>query len=464
MKNKFLLILAAFAALSFGACNLFEVEDVPDLNNPTVESVLTNATAAQINQLGIGVQESMRNGYFNASWCGGSVGREVVFFNKTDNRYYTELQGQVAIDPGGIFYPWYLSFNSVRRRAEIFQRSAQNTNILSDAEKKACEGFAKTVQAYSVLNLLNMMGKEGIRTEFTDLLAPGDLLKPGPMSNYETGLTYLKRLVDEGSAALDAGGSKFPFTVTSGWGADFDTPAEFKKFNRAVAARVAMYQKDWAGMNTALAASYLNLTGSLKAGPKFTYSTALGDARNPFFLVKNEPTSPICAQASFRTDAEAGDTRVFGTPVIDGGTAKIRERTSSAALGGFADGLYEISIVPTNTSTIDIIRNEELILMYAEAKIQGNDLGEGQKALDIIRTAAGLKAIAEAKPSIVGNKDGLITELLNQRRYSLFMEGSHRWFDMRRYSRLSQLPLDLPIHKVFENFPKKQTEVDWDGR
>jgi hypothetical protein len=464
MKNKFLLTLVAFAALNFGACSLFEVEDIPDLNNPTVESVLTNATTTQINQLGIGVQETMRNGHYTMSWGGGSVGREVVVFNKTDNRYYTELQGQVPIDPGGIFYPWYLSFSSTRRRAEIFLRSAQNTNQLTDAQKKACEGFAKTIEAHAALNLLNMMGKEGIRTEFTDLLAPGDLLKPGPMSSYEGGLTYIKRLADEAAAALDAGGTSFPFTVTPGWGGDFDTPAKFKKFNRAVAARVAMYQKDWAAMNTAVNASFLNLSGSLKAGPKFTFSTAAGDIRNPFFLVKNEPGLPVVAQASFRTDAEAGDTRVFGTPVIDGGTAKIRERASSAALGGFADGLYEISIVPTNTSPVDIIRNEELILMYAEAKIQTGDLAEGEKTLDIIRTAHGLKTIKEAKPTVSGNKDKLIDELLNQRRYSLFMEGSHRWFDMRRYGRLSQLPLDLPTHKVFENFPKKQTEVDWDGR
>ena len=65
-------------------------------------------------------------------------------------------------------------------------------------------------------------------------------------------------------------------------------------------------------------------------------------------------------------------------------------------------------------------------------------------------------------PGSWAKKDGLIDELLNQRRYSLFMESGHRWFDMRRYDRLNQLPLDLPTHKVFDNFPKKQSEVDWD--
>lgn len=462
MKNKFLITLAAVSAFSFGSCGLFELEDVPELNSPTIESVLTDASDAQLDQLAIGVQESMRNGQFTASWCSGSIGREVVFFNKTDNRYYTELQGQVAIDPGGIFYPWYLSFNSVRRRAEILLQSANNSRALSTTEKKGIEGFAKTAQAYSMLTCLNMMGKEGIRTSFSDLLAPGDLLKPGPMSDYTSGLAYCRKLVDDGAAALDQAGSAFSFPVTSGWGANFDTPAEFKKFNRAVAARVAMYQKDWAAMNTALSASYLDLAGALSAGPNFTFSTVAGDVRNPWFLNKNEATAPICAQSKFISEAEAGDDRVFGAGVSDGGKAKIRQRTSSASLGGFPEALFEISLVATNTSPISIIRNEELILMYAEAQIQSNNLGEGEKALDIVRTDHGLKKIAEAKPGIVGNKDGLINELLNQRRYSLFMEGGHRWFDMRRYDRLSQLPLDLPTHKVWDSFPKKQTEVDWD--
>ena len=464
MKNKFLLTIAAVAALSLGSCSFFEVEDVPDLNNPTVESVLTNATKVQVSQLAIGVQESLRNGQYSASWSGGSIGREVVFFNKTDNRYYTELQGQVAIDPAGIFYPWYISFNSERRRAEILIQSANNSRELTPEEKKGVEGFAKTAQAYTMLTCLNMMGKEGIRTEFSDLLAPGDLLKPGPMSNYESGLAYCRKLVDDAAVALDAAGSAFSFPITSGFGANFDTPAEFKKFNRAVAARVTMYQKDWAGMNTALSASYLNLAGSLTDGPNFTFSTTLGDVRNPWFSNKNEANAPIAPQSKFIPDAEAGDDRVFGAGISDGGKAKIRQRTSSASLGGYPEALFEISIVPTNTSPISIIRNEELILMYAEAQIQTNNLGEGEKALDVIREAHALPKIAVAKPTIVGNKDALIDELLNQRRYSLFMEGSHRWFDMRRYNKLGLLPLDLPTHKVFDNFPKKQTEVDWDGQ
>ncbi|HNG90040.1 MAG TPA: hypothetical protein PK858_07540, partial [Saprospiraceae bacterium] len=229
MKNKFLTTVAALALLTLGSCSLFEVEDVPDLNNPTVESVLNNASAAQVSQLAVGVQGAMRNGYYDMSWVGGSVGREVIVFNATDNRYYTELQGQVGIDPGGIFYPWYNAFNATRRRAELFYLSAQGSNELTAEQKKGCEGFAKTVQAWTMLNLLNVMGEVGIRSEFSDLFtgdAANDLLNPGPFKSYTESLAAIKKLNDDAAAALDAAGSSFSFTVASGW-SGFNTPANF---------------------------------------------------------------------------------------------------------------------------------------------------------------------------------------------------------------------------------------------
>ncbi|MGH7711108.1 MAG: hypothetical protein ACREOG_07480 [Gemmatimonadaceae bacterium] len=39
------------------------------------------------------------------------------------------------------------------------------------------------------------------------------------------------------------------------------------------------------------------------------------------------------------------------------------------------------------------------------------------------------------------------------RRYSLFYDYGHRWVDMRRYRRLSQLPKALPSHRVFPIVP-----------
>ena len=466
MKNKLKVFLTAvvIGSMTLSSCGLYDVENIQELNNPTVESVLTGATAAQISQLGVGVQRVMPTGYVDLSQFGGSIGREIVLFNGTDNRYYTELQGQIPIDAAGIFYPWYGGLNQTRRRAELFYLSANNSLDLTAAQKKACEGFAKTVQAYAMLNLANMMGETGIRTTFGDLQSKGDLLNPGPFVSYAEALTYCKKLADEGATALDAGGTAFPFPMATAAWSGFNTPANFKKFNRAVAARVAMYQKDWATMQTALNASFIDLNGAMTTGPNFVYSTQTGDNTNLFFKPLNDVVNPQAIQNANIADVEAGDKRFTGTAIRSGGTSKVALRTAPVTKGGFTASTHEYQAYATNVSPVSIIRNEELILMQAEVQIQAGTLPAAVIALDKVRIAAGLPPLATAKPTIIADKAKLTDELLNQRRYSLFMEGAHRWFDMRRYDKLASLPKDLPTHNIVKAFGKPQSEVDWDNR
>ena len=99
-----------------------------------------------------------------------------------------------------------------------------------------------------------------------------------------------------------------------------------------------------------------------------------------------------------------------------------------------------------------IIRNEELILIYAEANIQTNDLTDAVTALNVIRTTHNLPVYSGAV-----TQEALITEMLNQRRYSLFYEG-HRWIDMRRYNLLNTLPIDRPGDDVWTEFPLPVSE------
>ncbi len=454
--------LPVFAAVVLQLSSCTKTEYVPNPNAPTQESVLQNATRQQISQLGVGVQSVVRDGVFSFRAWAGSIGREVVYFAQTESRYYRELQGEIPLDAAGIMYGWYGLFNQTRRRAEIMLQSAQNTSVLSDAEKAASKGFGKTIQAYAMLNCLNMMGNNGIRTSFSDLSNEGDLLKPGCFKNYNESLEYLKGLIDEGMTALtQAGTTEFPFPVVDGWG-ELSSVEGFKKFNRAVAARIAMYQKDWPGMETALGQSFLDLDGELDNGPVFQYSLVSGDETNPIWRSAENNSTPLLVQKNFVAEAEAGDHRVFGTNMAEGGTSRVRQRTTATAPPDYPLMTHEVQMFPTNTSPIPFLRNEELILMYAETKIQQDQLDAAVQALDVIRTKNGLAELSVAKPAVLGNKDALITELLHQRRYSLFMEG-HRWFDMRRYNRLNTLPLDKASHNVFEQFVTPRSESDWDS-
>jgi hypothetical protein len=194
----------------------------------------------------------------------------------------------------------------------------------------------------------------------------------------------------------------------------------------------------------ALPASFFDLNGNLNLGVYHPFSTAGGDLLNPQWFPLNSTGESRVVQPSFVTDAEVGDARLS--------KATLRDENE------FQDGLqsdYDFTVYATNETPIPIIRNEELILIYAEAKIQKGDatsLSEGADALNIIRNAAGLSDYSGAM-----TQGALIDEMLKQRRYSLFGEG-HRWVDMRRYDRLGTLPIDRPDDDVWVKYPRPANE------
>ncbi len=465
MKKYKLIIAGALLFTTISSCkrSYYEVDYELDPNAAPVAAYIKDASRLQISQMGVGLQGVMRSAFLDFGRVTGTVGREIIYSASTDNRYFTELLGTNtaqytgtaagANDPSGIFNTYYAAYSQTRRRAEQFLLSAQNTASLSATEKKAVEGFARTIQAYVTLNLANMQGKNGIRETFSDLLEPGDMLKPGKFGTYASALTVCKKYVDDGLTALNAAGTgSFPFTMNSGW-TGFNTIDNFKKFNRAVAARIAMYQADWNGVLTALSGSFLDLTGNLKTGPNFIFSTSANDITNGLFHVPNSNGAPFVVFNDVIAAAEAGDTRIFGS------AAKVAARTNARQSGAF-NSTHEVVMFASNTSSASIIRNEELVLMYAEASAQTNAFANAKTALDLIRTTYGLTAYGGAL-----TQNALIDEVLKQRRFSLFFEG-HRWFDMRRYNRLAQITPQGTIsgntYVVFEAMSRPDAEVQWD--
>ena len=95
----------------------------------------------------------------------------------------------------------------------------------------------------------------------------------------------------------------------------------------------------------------------------------------------------------------------------------------------------DVWVYTSSTAPMPIIRNEELILIYAEANIQTNNFTEAVKALNVIREKHDLADYSGAL-----TQPALINEMLYERRYSLFFEG-HRWIDVRRYNLLNTLPI-----------------------
>ena len=218
----------------------------------------------------------------------------------------------------------------------------------------------------------------------------------------------------------------------------------FAKFNRAVTARVEMYLGNKPGMISALNNSFMDMAGDMNTGAYYSFGGATGnDLSNLLFYIPN--TDIYVAHPSFTDDATANDARLSKVTLLDASQIPI-----PVVLDGLM-GSYQVSMYPSNTSPASIIRNEELILMMAEANI-GSDNMAAVNAINVVRNAAGIGDYMGATDDAA-----LEDELLYQRRYSLFGEG-HRWADLRRYNRLDEIPLDRAGDKVHAQFPRPASE------
>lgn len=446
-------VLIGVAFLSFAGCNPLKLEEVADPNNPSVGSVSNNATRAQIQFLITGLESRHRDYLFTVTAAFGTFGREIWYFNASDPRFQTDWLGQSGRRPDAAYFgfgatggPAYASPYQAIRQAIVLRNAAINTStsVLSDQEKKAVTGFAKTIMGYQFMIPANFL-YDSIRVDIEDPLNPGGFVP------YQQALTTVKGILDEGYADLNAAGTAFPFTLTSGW-AGFNTIDGIKKVNRAIAARLAIYRKDWQGALDALNTSFMNLTGSLNAGPAHVYNGP-PDLFNPLFYNLDASISTIIVvHPSMLADATPNDTRV---------TTKFFQRTSPASVSSDAGtlfGTHQDRRWATNTSPIPFIKNEELILIKAEAHTQLNQFTDAVNAINIIRTAANIGNYGGAQ-----TQPALISEILYQRRYSLWAEPwGHRWIDTRRYDRMNEIPVAADQGAVFTKFPKPQTDINWD--
>jgi hypothetical protein len=446
MKSRFIPHILFAGVLAITSCKL---ESIPDPNNPSIASVTTNATAGQLQNLVTGLESRSEDYVSAAQNVFGTFARDVWYFNSNDSRNIQYWLGQGGRKPDANFFgvgSIYTSPYQAIKQANVLISSVNNTSSVTDVQKQDYIGFAKTIQGYQFLIPANSQYKNGIRIDVADEQ------HPGPFVSYEQALTAIRGILDDGYTALNKGGETLPFKLSPGY-ADFNTPAGLAKVNRALAARTAVYQKDWQGALDALNLSFFSLTGDLQLGPAHVYG-APPESYNPFYytLDANLSNLPV-VHPSFVTDALPGDLRVKAkvfvrsTPLIN--TVGVVPLSS----------LYQDNRWATNTTPIKYIRNEELVLIYAEANAQLGHAAEAVKAIDVIRKSAGLQPYTGAQ-----NLDALITEILFQRRYSLWFEpAGHRWFDLRRYDRLNEIPVALDQGTVFTQLERPASEINWDA-
>jgi hypothetical protein len=415
------------AALALGACSGDSL-DIPEYNNPSIEQLETNPTPAGIKAAAVGMllgakaDMTGRTGYVSML---GIVGRESYTLDVSDPRYVSELLVGPVTNSGAFGAGLWTTRYADIRLGNIILHALDKVEGMSDAEKAAVRGFVKTMQAYDFLLVINTRDVNG---------APIDVDQPlgselAPIASKSAVFAHIVSLLDAGRTDLQSGGASFPFIMSAGF-AHFTTPASFITFNRALKARVDVYTQQYATALTDLNASFLNPADSLNLGAYNTYGSG-SDAPNDL-----AGSDVIFAHPSVVADAEHKPDATLDNRVL----AKVTTVDERSLSGVKSDKAF--TIYASNASPLPIIRNEELILLRAEARWFTNDKPGAMADLNFIRTTSGgLAPIAQPATDAA-----FVTELLKQRRYSLLFEGGHRWIDARRFGRLSELPLDLPSH------------------
>ncbi len=437
--NRTLALLAVFAIASGSACTSLEA---PDFNNPSIDELQENPTrtaaAAAATGLLIGARENIGefNGYISLL---GILGRESYNLDGADTRYATEMYSGPVLNPGSPALGgnlWALRYQNIRNANILLSAVDQlpdNPSIgMTPAEKEATRGFAKTIQALDFLLVINTRDENGAVID-VDRPITGP---PAPIEGKDAVFAHIVQLLEEAAGHLSAGGGAFPFPLSPGF-QGFATPATFLQVNRALLGRVEVYRGNFQAALTALDQSFLSTAAPLDLGVYHSYGGGSGDKS----LTLINPT--IFAHTSIEADAEQQASGQLDARFL----RKLNEAPERVLLDLRSD-LRFAPLYPSPFSPVAIIRNEELILLRAEANIGLGNVSGAAQDINFIRVNSG--GLAQRNDLNAGN---ILDELLDQKRYSLLFEGGHRWIDSRRYGRLDELPLDRPgdvVHGLFE--------------
>jgi hypothetical protein len=431
--------------LAVGACD-FDQSTNPNSPDPIGE----NPSRVQIGVAINGMLIALRGDYADYALDLGIMGREVMRIDPSDPRFTSELL-HGPLDAGGDAFGgdhWGDLYVGIRG-GNFILNVLPTATALSDEEKSATSGWVKTLQALHYLLILNAHTQDSI-----PIVTGTDIFDLAPFSTNAAAYDNVVSLLEQAKTELQAGGAAFPFTLPAGF-LGFNTPATFLRFNRAILARVLVYRQDYTGALTALGESFVDAAGPLETGVYLDYGTGPGDFSNPLAL--DPQAGENCAHpslgsgAQFQVDGVTPDRRLV---------AKVVTRTTPCSGDELSSSLGWIRY-PSPSSAMPLIKNEELLLLRAEANIGLSNLPAALPDINEVRTRSGnLPALAD-----LGTADAAVTELLYNRLYSLMFEGGHRWIDARRYGRLASLPLDrttrpnVPPDVVFSTLPIPTDEV-----
>jgi starch-binding outer membrane protein, SusD/RagB family len=367
--------LARTGALLLGLSAIVSCGDLDILNTnaPTVGTLTDSPGRLVLGRAATGI--------FSQAYS--DIGTEIQFYALYGREGYNLLgndpretgeQIRGPADPTGRQSGIWTGLFAAIRTINTYLVALETGTGLTDAERRASAGFAKTMKAWHLHRLAVRTGQLGIPID-TDRAIDAE---PAPFVSFSAAMEAASALMDEAFTDLQAGGTAFPFTVPPGY-TGFNTPSTFAQFNRALAAKILVHRATfvncsacWAQASTALTASFVTdagLPGNLTRGVNYAYSTTANEPANPV----SEPIGnnrlwvhpSIVTGAQLKADGQP-DNRLTSKVTNAGRVQRLEDLT-----GTHKPTMFNAAGNPATANLgapIPWINNEELLLLRAEIR------------------------------------------------------------------------------------------------
>lgn len=405
--NKIKIYLFAFLAIGLASSCEQVLVQAPQT---AVEDKITDASTARA------VMNGAYNGMQSANYLGtrytllpdlqGGNLRHTGTFGD-----FAQIAGRTVLaDNNAAQVMWIQIYNSIQRANLLIKFvPAINEAGFTETEKKQIIAEAKFLRAFHYFNLARWWGGVPIVTEPT---SKADASLNVPRS-------ALADVYKQINADIDAA---FPDLLVS------NTARGTKNAALALKCRVALYNKDWAGVNT--------IADQIVATNRHTLAAKSNDV-----FSGGQNTAESIWEIQFEaTNSNSLAFFLFSTSL--GGRNEMRPSTALTALYNVADNRrvlatsYDAQLkyfrVSTGTDRPVIFRLSEILLNKAEALAEQGKDADALVLLNRIRVRAGLAA---SPATLVGQP--LKDEIFLQRRLELAFEG-HYFFDLVRTGRVAK--------------------------
>ena len=448
MRHSILRLTAIAAALvAAAACASF---DVTNPNQPTLDDLLANPTRGKLSAAATGLFSRSRSEITSFIWRVGSMGREGINLAGNNQPDYQEPYFG-PLSPSGFGGALWQSRYTLIRDANTYIEALGKTTDLSAGEKAVAEAMAETQKALAFMYIIETRAKLGAPVDVGRAIDAA----PAPFVSEDSVYGYAIALLTDAYTKLQANASvSFPFPLPPGY-SGFDQPATFARFVKALTAKANVLRATagcgtacYTAALTALAASFIDTTSAanLQSGVYFDFSNSPNDQANdlsePLNGVRYFADSAILYQRA-QTNGNTTDLRLTSKTAL--ATADAPQSIPNVDITGTLKFTrYFTGGQPDPTHAIPIIKNEELILLLAEAEYETGKTSAALANLNFVRVnSGGLAPLAG-----FADNNAFISALLYEREFSLLWEQGTTWIDARRFNRLGTIPTGVTSGNV----------------